>query len=250
MEIRTVLSVFTATLTLCVTAADLPPGIDPVKAGEELARELREAVPGEKAEFTGMLVSYKSGKSNAVPIQCKIEMENCGWTVTYETKGSGQQPPQRLSIKHSANKPNEYLYAEGKELEKTRALKPEELTLPLAGSDFYLVDLGLEFFHWPKQRLVKYEMRRSRSCRVLESTNPKPTPGAYSRVLSWIDVESNGLLTAEAFDQKNDQQKVFEVGSFKRIEGEWQLKDARIRNPKAKTRTELRFDLKTVAKAK
>jgi hypothetical protein len=245
MEIRTALSVFTAMLALCVTAADLPPGIDPIKAGEELARELREAVPGENAEFTGTLVMYKGDKSNAVPIRCKIDMRDSGWTVTYGTKAGGQQPPQRLSIKHGPNQPNVYLYAEGKDLDKVRQLKPQELTLPLAGSDFYLMDLGLDFFHWPKQRLIKHEMRRSRSCRVLESANPSPTPGAYSRVLSWIDVESDGLLRAEAYDAKSELQKVFEVGSFKKLRGKWQLQELKIRNQKARTRTELHFDLES-----
>src|SRR6185436_8059953 len=96
-----------------------------------------------------------------------------------------------------------------------------------------------------KQRLVKQEMRRSRSCRVLESMNVNPTPGTYSRVLSWIDVESDGLLRAEAFDQKNESQKVFEPGTVKKVNGKWQLKDLRIRNAKAKTRTELRFNLES-----
>ena len=237
--------ILSALLTLAWTApaADLPPGIDPVQAGQHLARELRSAVPDESAEFTGTLVIYKGEKSSEVPIRCKIDTNNSGWTVTYDTKGGDSQPPQRLSIKHAPNQTNLYLYAEGKDLNKSRQLKPEELTLPLAGSDFYLMDLGLEFFHWPKQRLVKQEMRRSRSCRVLESTNTTPTPGAYARVLSWIDVESDGLLRAEAYDAKNEPFKIFEVGSFKKLRGKWQLQEIKIRNPKAKTRTELRFNL-------
>ena len=224
-------------------SADLPPGIDPAQAGEELARELRSSAPEESDEFTGSLHIYKPGSTNVVPIHCKIAMRDSGWAVTYETKGAGPQPPQRLVIEHAPGKPNVYRYAEGKDLTNLRALKTEELTLPLAGSDFYLMDLGLEFFHWPKQRLVKTEMRRSRSCRVLESTASKPLPGGYLRVLSWIDYETHGLLNAEAFDEKGNDFKQFEVGSFKKIRGKYQLQNVKIRNRKAKTRTDLQFNL-------
>src|SRR5687767_11559625 len=154
------------------SAAELPPGVDPIKLGQSLAQELRSAAPSDAAEFTGVLKIRKPGFTNSVPIACKIEMRPDGWTVTYETKGGGNQPPQRFAIKHAPNKTNVYLYAEGKG--EMRELARHELTLPLAGSDFWLMDLGLEFLHWPQQRVTEFEMRRSRSCRVLESRDPKP----------------------------------------------------------------------------
>ena len=46
--------------------------------------------------------------------------------------------------------------------------------IPFAGSDFWIADLGLEFFHWPEQKVLKKEFRRNCSCVVLESTNPNP----------------------------------------------------------------------------
>jgi hypothetical protein len=67
----------------------------------------------------------------------------------------------------------------------------------LAGSDFRLMDFGLEFLYWPDQRLLKPEMRRGRSCRVLQSINPRDLPGSYARLVSWIDLETDGLLRAE-----------------------------------------------------
>ena len=80
-------------LAWCVSgrAAEVPPGIDPVQAGQDLARELRSAVPAENAEFTGTMIIIKPGSTNKVPIQCKIDMKDSGWTVTYETKPAGNQ---------------------------------------------------------------------------------------------------------------------------------------------------------------
>lgn len=228
-------------LAAAALAADLPPGVDPVKLGQSLAHQLRSAAPSESAEFTGVLKIYKPGFTNSVPIACKIDMRPDGWTVTYETRSGGNQPPQRLAIKHLPGKPSIYLYAEGKG--EWRELARHELTLPLAGSDFWLTDLGLEFLHWPQQRVTEFEMRRSRSCRVLESRDPKPVPGGYARVLSWIDVETDGILMAEAYGPKDDKLKAFEVGSFKKVKGEYQLQDMEIRNPRARTRTKLEFNL-------
>lgn len=231
-------------LASLAAAADLPPGIDPVKAGQELAHELRNAVPDESAEFTGTLKIRKSGVENEVPIASKIDVCDAGWSVTYETKGGSSQPPQRLVIEYKLGKSPVYRYAEGKDLKNLRELKSHELTVPLAGSDFYLMDLGLQFLHWPTQRLAKIQMRKHRSCRVLESVNPKPETGGYSRVLSWIDVETKGLIIAEAYDETGKDFKRFELDSLEKHHGKWQVRDVEMHNLKAKTRTKLQFDLK------
>ena len=226
---------------LTTLGAELPPGVDPAKLGQSLAEELRSAEPNEASEFTGVLKIRKPGFTNSVPIACKIDMGADGWTVTYETKGGGNQPPQRLVIKHAPNKPNVYLYAEGKS--EPRELAQHELNLPMAGSDFWLIDLGLDFLFWPQQRVTKIEMRRNRSCRILESRDPKPIPGGYARVLSWVDVEHTGIIMAEAYDAKGAKVKDFKVGSFKKVKGKYELQDMEIENPKADTRTKLEFNL-------
>jgi hypothetical protein len=242
MGVRAVVSALL--LGSCALAADLPPGLDPVKAGQELAAELRNAVPDESAEFTGTLKIRKSGVETEVPIASKVDVCPTGWTVTYETKAGGPHPPQRLVIEYKPDKPPVYRYAEGKDLKNLRELKLHELTVPLAGSDFYLMDLGLQFLHWPTQRLAKIQMRKNRSCRVLESINPKPQIGGYSRVLSWIDVETSGLIIAEAYDETGKDFKRFELDSVKKHNGKWQVRDVEMYNLKAKTRTKLQFDLK------
>jgi hypothetical protein len=228
---------------VAMSAAELPPGVDPVKLGQSLAQELRSARPADASEFTGVLKITKPGFTNAVPIACKIDVRADGWNVTYETKGGGDEPPQRFVIKQAPGKPNVYLYAENNG--QLRELARHELTLPLAGSDFWLVDLGLDFLHWPQQRITDFEMRRGRSCRILESRDPQPVPGGYARVLSWVDVETDGILMAEAYGRGDEKkaQKEFKVGSFKKVKGEYQLQDMEIRNPKADTRTKLEFNL-------
>jgi hypothetical protein len=117
-------------------------------------------------------------------------------------------------------------------------------TESLASSDFWLCDLGLEFFHWPQQKILKHEMRHGRSCKVLESTNPNPSPNGYSRVMSWIDNETLGIVQAEAYDAKGKLLKEFSPKSFKKVNGQWQLQEMEIRNDQTGSRTRLEFDLK------
>jgi Outer membrane lipoprotein-sorting protein len=115
--------------------------------------------------------------------------------------------------------------------------------MPFANSDFWVADLGLEFFHWPEQKILKHELRRSRACTVLESTNPNPSPNGYSRVVSWIDNETLGIVHAEAYDAKGKLLKVFDPKSFKKVNGQWELQDMEIRNVQTGSRTRLEFDL-------
>ena len=71
-------------------------------------------------------------------------------------------------------------------------------TLPFAGSDFWLTDLGLEFLDWPEQLLTRREIKRSNACSVLESRNPSPPSDGYSRIVSWIGNDTGGILLAKS----------------------------------------------------
>jgi hypothetical protein len=79
---------------------------------------------------------------------------------------------------------------------------------------------------------------------VLENLNPNPSTNGYSRVVSWIDEESYGIVHAEAYDAQNKLLKVFDPKSFKKVNGQWELKDMEIRNVQTGSRTRIEFDLK------
>jgi len=122
-------------------------------------------------------------------------------------------------------------------------------------SDFFIADLGLEFFHWPAQKILPKttNLKRGRDYTLLESTNPNPSTNGYtrgvpdyytySRVQSWIDKETGGILEAEAYDAQGKLLKVFEPKSFKKVNGQWELQEMEIRNVQTGSRTRLEFDL-------
>jgi hypothetical protein len=121
-----------------------------------------------------------------------------------------------------------------------------EMLVPFAHSDFWLCDFGLEFFHWPAQKVLPKttNLKRGREYTLLESTNPNPATNGYSRVLSWIDKETGGILEAEAYDFNGKLLKDFAPKSFKKVNGQWELQEMEIRNVQTGSRTRLEFDLK------
>ena len=118
-----------------------------------------------------------------------------------------------------------------------------DTAISFAGTDFWICDLGLEFLQWSQQSMLKREMRKGRACRVLESIPAEWTDPVYARVVSWVDNETDGIVMAQAFNEKRKRVKEFEVQSFKKVEGVWQLKRMTIYNNLTDSRTTLEIDL-------
>jgi len=115
---------------------------------------------------------------------------------------------------------------------------------PFGDSDFWIADLGLEFLHWPGQKILRGDTARGRLCKVLESTNPNPSTNGYSRVDSWIDNETLGIVEARAYDAQNKLLKEFYPKDFKKVDGQWQVGSMEIDNVQTGSRRRIEFDLK------
>jgi hypothetical protein len=218
------------------------------EAGRELAEELRSMRPAEEFKWTGTLKILGRGhKSVSVPIACQTTLTPTNWSVTYFTSATATSGAEKLTVIFSTNAPNQYIYARaeapGAPLGKAKTLSGAEADIPLAGSDFWLSDLGFEFYHWPDQVRLAGEMRRSRPCYVLESTHPHPSAGGYARVLTWVDKDSNQPLQAEAQGANRKVIKEFEVGSVEKIHDHYVVKDLRMSNNKTGSHTELDFNV-------
>ncbi len=228
---------------------------DPEAAGRELALRVSGTPPSKNAEFTGVLRVLVRDTQREVPIACDMRIRSRGpdvtaWDAIYRTQPTGA-PPETLVVRFQLGHSNQYFYARGdaarQPVDSLPAVTGTNLWQSLAQSDFALADLGLEFLHWPKQRVLRTEMRRGQVCRVLESVNPAPAEGGYARVLSWVarpGSDAEGILQAEAYDRSQRLAKEFSLGSFKKVGGEWQLKDMKIASPQLHSRTWLEFDLK------
>lgn len=211
--------------------------------GRQLAQQLYYQPPATNFTQTGTLkIRDGKGGRTEIPVQFQVvvkEMNSLNWLSNYQTTDTNH--PVKLVIVHSAGQPNRYrLFENGGQMDPGGA----QAMIPFAGSDFWLADLGLEFFHWPQQKVLKKEVKRSRGCTVLESTNPGLSPNGYLRVVSWIDSESGGIVQAWAYDSNNKLLKEFYPKDFKKVNGQWQVGEMEIDNDQTGSRTRLEFDLK------
>ncbi len=252
---RRVLSVRFSILIACFLCLDCfaqrqrdlrTPPLDPVQAqkeAEELVLRILSQKPDQSITNTGVLkISDPDRTERNIPVRIDTVSTPTNWFNVYVTRGAQNV---RLTVTHAVGRPNEYLISDPAD-SLPRKLFGNEAMVPFAGSDFWLADLGLEFLSWPKQRLLKKEMRHSRFCQVLESANPRPVAGGYARVVSWIENEEPyGVVHADAYDSRDKRLKEFDPTKVEKVEGVYQLKTMQMRNLKSRSNTIIEFDLST-----
>jgi len=235
-------------LTLVGTGTRVPylatgaegPSRDQVE-GQALAADLRAMKPVESFTNQATLrLRDAEGQVRRLPLTIVNRVgDGPSWEVTY---AAGGPEPETLALIRSPDRPPEYRLARGGGAEPAPAADPARA---FAGSDFSLRELGLEFLHWPGQRILPRSpppMKKGQPCKILESTNPN-APG-YMRVRSWISIEHNGLMLADAYDAAGRIVKRFSIGSLKKVDGVWQLRDMEMIDEVRGTETKLEFELK------
>ena len=214
------------------------------KEARSLLAHLLEQRPDRSVTNTGTLkLRDVEGNQRAVSARFDIVARQTDWLSVYAAAGASNGAAARLTIIHKPGQANEYLLDENG---TPRKLSSAEVMQPFAGSDFWVADLGLDFLHWPEQRVLRKQMRKGLFCDVLQSVNPDPAAGGYSRVLSWIAVnrpEDIIIVHAEAFDTRDKLLKEFDPKKVEKVDGVWQLEEMEIRNKQAGTRTRIEFNL-------
>lgn len=208
-----------------------------VELGADLVAQLRGAVPA--ASFTNSGTLFIKAKRHArvkVNYTCRVMVTPTNWTSYYSAAQETNVLPG-FSVEHRPSEPAIFRDDAG------NVLSGSQLEVSFAGSDFWRADLGLEYFQWPEQRVVKWEMQSHVGCKVLESRNLNPSPSGYSRVVSWIHDESLGIVLAEAYDAGGKLLKRFRPTEFEKVNGRQELKEMEIENVQTGSLTRLVFDL-------
>jgi len=212
--------------------------------GRTLAAELSSMGPVKDSSMTGTLFIKRDKKEISVPIVMKLIKGEETWKSIYQTKATNTAEAASLVIQQAATKPNGFEFLSGTN-QATQKLAGAAADIAFADSDFWLSDLGMEFFRWPEQRVIKHELRRGQACLVLESKNSKASAGTYSKVVSWIDQDTLGIVYAEAYDTAGKHLKTFLPKTFQKVNGHYQVKDVEMRNVQTGSRTRLEFDMQT-----
>lgn len=248
MQIRTFLIPLAALL--------LAAAADSVRAADSTAREaarglaiaesIRSQRPAEATRTVGTLrIRHPDGRRVAVPVEVRVELGSNTWSTVYRASFPDGRRETLTVVNPPEGMPHFVLHraAGDGNVAESRPQRPDEMFLSFAGTDFWFVDLGMTFLHWPEQRWLGKETRRTRSCNMLESRNPLPAPGGYQRVVTWVDEESGGIVRAEAYDAQNKLLKEFSPGSFARVGNRYELRDMEIRNEQTDSRTTLQFEI-------
>jgi hypothetical protein len=224
---------------------DTPPPLSPAEGAREakaLVAEMLSEKPEQSATNTGLIkIRDSEGNPHSIPLRIITLTSSTNWLQIYEAS-PGSPSAVTLTIIHTTEKTNQYLLSSLTN-SKSRLLNPSELMVPFAGSDFWIADLGYEFLHWPKQIVLKNDMRHSRACKVLESMNPNPASGGYSRVVCWITVEKpHAPVHADAYDASGARFKQFDPKNLEKVNGVYQVESVEMRNSKTGSHTLLEFD--------
>ncbi len=223
--------------------------------GRALAQKILTQQPIEGFTNPGVL-KFKdaTGKSRNISVRFIAKIRPTNWVSIFQGINTETREADKLAVVHEPSLTNRYAVVHVCSPDTTFAqldlwgMQPvaeaEETLVPFCGSDFSAADLGLEFFHWPQQKVLKKEVHRSCGCTVLESTNPNPSTNGYSRVISWIDTESLGIVEAYAYDSKNKLLKDFYPKDIKKVNGQWQVQTLVMENVQTGSRSRLEFDLK------
>ncbi len=213
--------------------------------GLALAADLTSRIPDKPLTNHGVLtIRAKRQEPVKLPVTIVMRPDGDTWTTTYETRHGGKI--ETFTIHQGVDGPNRYTWTQAGGIvsvsSSNATLRADQLMRPFAGSDFWLADLGLEFLHWPGQKLLRKELRRGQSCHVLESTLHGASDRGYARVVAWIDIDTGGIVDAYAYDSQGRELKHFYPRSFQKINGRYEIKRIDISSSQDGSVTTLQFD--------
>ena len=214
--------------------------------GKALVQDLLSRRPATTFTNTGVMKLRMPKSRRELLLEQRVALTSNEWQNIYTASTTNGQKICILTITHADQKPNQYQLEllEGSGWpQSAKTLTGDAIMMPFATTDFWLADLGLEFLHWPVQRLLRKELKDSQFCAVLESISPEPTGKGYVRVVSWIHLKNGGTVYAIAYDANNKKLKEFEPKAVEKVNDQYELKSMEIRNEQTDTRTTIVFNL-------
>jgi hypothetical protein len=204
--------------------------------GRAWAQKIFELQPTENYTNTGVVkVKDGNGKKSETRFEMRVSVGTNYWCSTFITAHTNDSDQyEALDIPRLTN--NKYSCGYG----GNKNAKIESF----ANSDFSAEDLGLAFIYWPAQKVLKKDIHRSCGCIILESTSPNPGTNGYSRVMSWIDTDSLGIVEAYAYDRNGKLLKDFYPDKVRKVDGQWQVELLVMENVQTGSKSRIEFDLK------
>ena len=111
MNMRVLIAGVLAAVAINVSAADAPEV--QIRKGRELASDITALRPEKGSQIRGIFHVWNKGSNstNDVPVICRINVTGDTWESVYELIPTDKAPREKLVIRRSPGKPNEYFYA-------------------------------------------------------------------------------------------------------------------------------------------
>ena len=207
--------------------------------GREWARRIRSSAPEQASTNQAMLrIRSREGRKK-VPVTVITRPGQDRWSVEYRVGSEeGAEMIQVATIHYRMQGPPTFeVQPKGSRTAAESAQAAGDQSV--GGSDFLLKELGMEFLHWPEQRILGRELSNGRWCQVLESRSGKA--GGVLAVRSWIDEKLGVVLSAEVYDARQVRIKHFSITQFREQADRWACSVSMVDDQRG-TKTELSFD--------
>jgi len=121
---------------------------------ELVQRMIMAMQPSEDFTNTGVLKIRNAKGHSEFPFKLTIAAGTKNWSACYEVQiGTNVTDMAKLTVRHKSTISNHYELFDT--IHNGLIVDGTPTTIPFAGSDFSVGDLGLEFLHWPQQKVFK-----------------------------------------------------------------------------------------------
>jgi hypothetical protein len=226
-------------VSAATAASKVLPDAEAEGQGREWAVRLRSSAPEQASTNQAILrIRGREGRKK-VPVTVITRPGDDRWSVEYRVGSEGGAATTQVATIHyrSQGPPTFEVQSEGPRAAGEAG--PTAGDLAIGGSDFLLKELGMEFLHWPEQRILGRELSNGRWCQVLESRSGKS--GGTVSVRSWIDEKVGVVLSAEVYDARQVRIKHFSITQFREQADRWSCSVSMVDDQRG-TKTELSFD--------
>jgi hypothetical protein len=219
-------------------------------------QKVREQLPRETMTLQGYFsVRRRRGiEAQRLRFEMTLQWGQTPSMATYLIRDNFGKNLEKLTVLRDTKGLPHYTYGKGEEL-KTEKVPP--LSQPIQESDISWLDLSMGFLWWKDGIVTGTEEIKGRPCYCLElpapenaGTNGSPTHSVslplsqspYSTVRLWIDRKAFILMKAEGRDSDQKLIRKLWIKSFKKIDGQWMIKDMLVESYPVIHQTKIRVE--------
>lgn len=201
---------------------------------DELTANLLARLPTKPITISGdLLTTPESGEQTRLTLSIQLRYPR---EATYTIGDAFGKALEQLTVLRDGNRVS-YLYLTGDPIVGAPA---PALDHAIQNTALSWMDLTLGFLWWEGGRIIGQVENRGQPCYILDRHAPANAMAPYASIRMWVDTRVSMLMEAVGYNKLGDPFRRLSVKSFKKINGEWMIKDLEVENMATRTTTILR----------